>query len=112
MAGCSTAFDAPVAISATVSGSDIILSWADTGDAGYQIWWSTTDPYFSPGDAGTSSELILGPFSPTVTWTGIGNAGDPATNYYYTVANLCGEAGPTGTLDYEAEFDFAIVPGT
>ena len=40
---------------------------------------------------------------------GVGNVSD---NYYYVVANSCGEAGGGGTYDRTAEFDFAIVPGT
>ena len=107
--GCSSP-TAPTVITAGMSGgTDVTLTWTDTGDTSYEVWWSN-DPYFMPGDAGSVQDILTGPFGATVVWTHPGGLGDTATNYYYVVTNGCGDVAPS--IDRDGEFDFAIVPGT
>jgi hypothetical protein len=97
-------------ISASGNGNDMVLSWLDIlGVAEYQIWRST-EPYFTPGDAGSSQiGSLTGPFTePTITYTDTTAAiYDIVTNHYYMIravdggGNVLEESNQVGEFDYE-----------
>ncbi|HSH04524.1 MAG TPA: M36 family metallopeptidase [Anaerolineae bacterium] len=88
--------------------NDVMLSWADTGDDNYEVWWSDT-PYFMPGDAGSNQNMVNGPFSATVTWAH-SSVMSNGTNYFYVVTNSCGLVS-SSAVEREGKFDFNLTPG-
>ena len=104
---CSCSAPSPpanVTITEAMNGTDTDLSWTDTGDSSYEVWWIVNDPYFMPGDGGSSSATVG-----TASYTHAGSIGNSANNYFYVVTNSCGT--PTGSFDRVGEFDFDIVAG-
>ncbi len=67
-------FDMEIAL----SGADIALSWDDVGGP-YDVWRST-DPYFEPGDAGST---MLATGVAAANYDDVG--GNDSTSYYYRV---------------------------
>lgn len=65
------------------SGDDITLEWEDVGGP-YEVWRST-DPYFAPGDAG--STMLAGALLVT---NHVDVGGNDDTSYYYRVAATTG----------------------
>jgi hypothetical protein len=89
-------------LSASRSGSNVVLAWtASVGATGYKVYRGTT-PYFTPG----------APYATTgaLTFTDTGVIGDPNTNHYYLVA-ATNSGGDTPCANRVGEFDFALQPG-
>ncbi len=84
-------------------GADITLTWADQGGADYEVWVSS-DPYFAPGDEG-SSALALGVEGLTFTHSG-GN--DLQERYYRVIATQVtdGVSTTVGKLTYDLEVGY------
>lgn len=74
-------FDATIAL----AGTDIELSWADQGAGSVYSVWRSTDPYFSPGDAG-AIELATGLVDTSYTDAG----GNDGVSYYYRAQATAG----------------------
>lgn len=73
----------PVAISVTVSGNDIVLTWsASTGATAYDVYRKTSPDFGTPP---SPSELVAGDVA-TTTYTDSGAAGAGTTFYYVVVA--------------------------
>lgn len=105
-----------VDISRAPNGSDVRLSWPTIPQYVSFDVWRSTQPYFYPGDLG--SAVVLDETSPAcssnagvMTCTDAGAAGNPATNYFYTVRvfNAGGQA--LAQSRQVAEFDFRVIPG-
>jgi len=91
------------------------LNWDDIPEADhYEVWWSFTDPYFTPGEdcsAATNCEVSNNPHYIHTT----GGLGDPQQNFTYVVRAVseCGSSQSDGPLSNRAaEFDFSIQPGS
>ncbi|HSH02660.1 MAG TPA: FG-GAP-like repeat-containing protein [Anaerolineae bacterium] len=88
--------------------NDASFTWITNGATNYQLWWSSSDPYFSAGDAGsTVADTVTEPPA-----THIGGLGDAGTNYYYLVIGQASCGASSLASNRTAEFDFNIVPGT
>lgn len=96
-----------VTISASRSGADLILSWNHTDSYvnQYEVWRSS-NPYFSPGDAGSVRLATVVPSGGTGNYTDLGVIGN-STNLYYVVraVNIFGLQSPisnrVGKYDYQ-----------
>lgn len=96
-----------VTISASRSGTDLVLSWnhSDSYVNKYEVWRSL-NPYFNPGDAGSTKLADVVPSGGSGTYTDVGVIGN-STNYYYVVraVNIFGLQSPrsnrVGKYDYQ-----------
>jgi len=92
------------------SGSDIVLTWphnpANIG--GYEVWWST-DPYFTPGEAGTG-HVAVQPVEGSGSYTHIADGG--AISYFYVVLSVDGAKAKSAASNRVGMFNFALVPGS
>lgn len=79
-----TAPDA-VTLSISKSGNAALLSWQNTDSFvdHYEVWRSI-DPYFEPGDAGSTKVDVPASLG-TMSYSYVGGVGDVNTNYYYVV---------------------------
>ena len=75
----------------------------------YEVWRSA-DPYFTPGDAGTTKVYSGKAFSYNDNSSGP-NVGDPDTNNYYVLRTVNCVGTSTADAAPVAEFDFALTPG-
>lgn len=88
--------DRVVALRVTEAGSDLVLDWASSSNAGIEgpfwVYRSPDDPYFTSGEALPTTPLPL-PGS-TRAWV---DAGASGSTYFYTVRNVpfLAEAAPT-----------------
>ncbi|HSH03486.1 MAG TPA: M4 family metallopeptidase [Anaerolineae bacterium] len=104
VASCS-APTAPSTLTIAEAGTaDVLVSWNDTGDTAYNVWWDT-NPYFMPGDAGAVENSVVG----TNSWTHVGGRGDSANNHFYVVTNSCGLANPN--MPRGGAFNFDLTAG-
>jgi hypothetical protein len=98
---------APTAPTGTIAqnSDDVVLNF-NSPDADFYNVWVETNPYYTPSPV--SMDVVLATTNTTVTDTN--QIGDTTLNYYYLVqaVSQCGAA----TAIHQAEFDFAIVPGT
>lgn len=90
----------------TVSGTDVDLSWDNTGATSYEVWRGTY-AYFEPGDGFSSLRTTTG----SIAYTDTGAAGNPATNYYYIIVAKDAQGELSATSNRVGEFDIAIAPG-
>jgi hypothetical protein len=109
-------YSAPVSVSLSIthSVSDVELSWphTDPNVVAYKVWRGT-QPYFTPGDAGTEIlDELIPPYSSVVTYTDSGAVGDPNTNYYYGVMAVNGFGLSSALSNRVGEFDYSLTPGT
>jgi hypothetical protein len=72
--------------------------------------WRSADPYFTPGDAGTTKVYSGKAFSYNDNSSGP-NVGDPDTNNYYVLRTVNCVGTSTADAAPVAEFDFALTPG-
>jgi hypothetical protein len=89
------------------------LSWphTDPNVVAYKVWRST-QPYFTPGDAGTEIlDELIPPYSSVVTYIDSGIVGDPSTNYFYGVIAVNGFGLSSALSNQVGEFDFSLTPG-
>lgn len=97
---------APV-VSIKLSGSNVVLEWPAVADAtGYEVWWSTSAPYFTPGTTCTGSCATVA--APDHSFVHFGAGGGAGTNYTYVVRATKG-AGKSPASGRVGEFDFALV---
>jgi len=84
--------------------TDVRLTWSGTGV--FDIWQGT-NPYFRPGDTG-STQIANDVTSP---FTVSGVLGNPASDYTFVVLaqNGCGASDPSNRT---AEFEFTLTPGS
>lgn len=97
--------------------SSAVLTWthSETDVTHYQVWRSS-DPYFTPGDTGSSiiSNTIPVASTGTGTYTDTGAIGDTGTNYYYVVkaVNSYGLVSPISNRVGEFDFELRETTGT
>ena len=101
------------AVTATRSGSAIVLTWPHaSANASYQVRQGTS-PYFTPGSGSLVGDGATGNCANngvTVTCTNVNAIGNPATNYFFVVrAFNAGGASVDGNR--VGEFDFGLTPG-
>lgn len=113
----STAGAAPLSdLAASRSGSDALLMWTHLGSSvtSYEIWRSTTDPYFEPGD--DLSELVGEALPPNsgsqVSYPDASAFGTAGTSYFYTIVPISASGIPYPPSNRVAAFNFALAPGT
>ncbi|MEM7119361.1 MAG: glycosyl hydrolase family 28-related protein [Chloroflexota bacterium] len=91
-----------------VGSSSNTIHWDDEYTV-YHLWWSSTNPYFTPsGDCATASNcaVITAPASSYVH-----SVTDNTANYTYILIaqDSCGTTAPTSKR--QAKFNFGIIPG-
>ena len=76
---------------------------ADAG--GYQVWWSSDDPYFTPGTGPNNASVP----APTATFS---QTEIPGVNYYYVVRGVNSVNAPSGNSNRTGKFVFGLTPGS
>ncbi len=88
-----------------VVGNNVMLSWTNPGDnvgvTQYRVYRSDHG-YFSP--TGIPVATVA---APTTTWTDVGAAGNPATNYFYNVRARDAALNEGNPSNYVGEVDFS-----
>ncbi len=93
-------------LTAVASGSDVLLSWSDTGADVYDIHSPSSDFYATLGPGTLFSTTA------NTSYTSIGDLGNSNSNYAYAIIarkNCGAEAAPSNRV---GEFDFDLVVGT
>jgi len=102
-------------LSASREGNNITLNWSQSSQlTTYQVWRGA-NPYFAPGDQGTTmiGDANTGNCTSSggrVTCTDKGVVGDPGINHFYRVRAF-NTAGAWIDSSRTGEFDFALLPG-
>ena len=102
----------PITVTISRSGDDTVLSWLyDPSFTSYDIW-SSTDPYFLPGDPGAFLLSTLPPptSGSTLVFTDTGVISDTSTNSYYLISAL-DSLSATSLSNATGEFAASISPG-
>jgi sugar lactone lactonase YvrE len=95
-----------VTISIPAGTTNVVLAWgASSGATAYYTWYSSTDPYFTPG--GTPAP---DPNDTDLTFTHTGAAGNLSPNYYYVV-HAVGSGGESSDSNRTGKFSFTLTPG-
>jgi hypothetical protein len=100
-------------LSASRSGSDLVLDWSAVtqdirgqalGEVTYNVYRAANDPYFTPSDT---------PYDSTggTMYTDSGVTGDPDTDYYYVVTVLDGEGNESALSERGGLFHTTIASG-
>ena len=75
----------PVTVSISKSGNDVVLSWTNSDSLvdHYEVW-SSTNPYFIPGDTG-STKVDIAATMGAMNYTAVGALGNVSVHHFYVV---------------------------
>jgi hypothetical protein len=87
---------------------DVALIWRhhSANTNGYEVWCSTTDPYFAPGASGAISVTV--PLPGGYTHSGAMSSTD---NYFYTVLGVNGVGEKSSPSNRTGKYSFDLTPG-
>lgn len=87
--------------------TNVELTWYTVDGADqYRTWYSSTDPYFTPG--GTPA---LDPDPTDLAFTHTGAAGSTSPNYYYVVVAVDGDGVESADSNRTGKFSFTLTRG-
>jgi murein tripeptide amidase MpaA len=111
-APCDAAQSPDDLLESIVNASDMQLSWQhNQANSFYEVWRSTQNPYFMPGDSDAELRQTLQAADGVFEYTDAGAVGDAGLQHYYLLrsGNACGDYAPTFLRG--GEFDFSLTPG-
>ncbi|HSH02495.1 MAG TPA: Ig-like domain-containing protein [Anaerolineae bacterium] len=92
------------------NGNDLMISWDSVaGTVTYDIWSSSSNPYFNLGVGGDNS-LLQTVAAPMTTWSHNNVIGD-GMNYYYQLVAVSGCGAEAGLSERVGIFDYEVVIG-